>query len=329
MRFQFLSMGLACTLLLPSSGLPTEDQNPSVTKELSKEPLNLTSVPEIPVDAPTRKSIDEAIKQRDFLSAENQLVKLIEQDSNSPQVLALLGRVFFMDGKYLNAAVAFKKAERITPLKEDDQFTVAMAFVVLKRSDWARQELEKLTLANPKNPRYPYWLARLDYDEAKYADAVKKLEKALELDSDFMKAYDNLGLCYEALGEFEQAGKSYEKANQLNRSQGSKSAWPPLNFGTLLLSRGGVSEAETYLREAVSYDPKLPQARFQLGTLLEKQKKYSEAIQELNEATTLDPSYPEPHYALARIYRTTGNLKSAETAAKSFQALKQKKQEIR
>lgn len=329
MRFQFLSLGLIGTVFLSSSCLRGEDQQPSVTKELSKEPLNLTSIPEIPVDAATRKLIDEAIKQRDLLSAENQLVKLIEQNSKSPQLLALLGRVFFMDGKYLNAAVAFKKAEKITPLKEDDQFTVAMAFVILKRRDWARQELEKLTQANQKDPRYPYWLARLDYDETKYADAVDKLKKALELDPDFMRAYDNLGLCYEALGEFEQASKSYEKANQLNRYQGSKSAWPPLNLGTLLLSRGGVSEAEAYLREAVSYDPKLPQARLQLGTLLEKQKKYREAIQELNETATLDPSYPEPHYALARIYRITGDLKNAEAAAKTFQALKQKKQEAR
>jgi tetratricopeptide (TPR) repeat protein len=316
-------------MLLSSLRLLGEDQKPSVTKELSKEPLNLTSIPEIPVDAAARKLIDEAIRQKDLLSAENQLVKLIEQNPNSPQLLALFGRVLFMDGKYLNSAVAFKKAERITPLKEEDRFTVAMTFVILKRRDWARMELDKLIQANQKSPRYPYWLARLDYDETRYADAVVKLKKALELDPDFMRAYDNLGLCYEALGEFEQACKSYEKANQLNRAQGLKSAWPPLNLGTLLLGRGGGSEAEAYLREAVSCDPKLPQARLQLGTLLEKQMKYREAIQELNEATTLDPSYPEPHYALARIYRTTGDLKSAEMAAKTFQALKQKKQEAR
>lgn len=329
MRFRFLSLGLVGTVLLSSSCLLGQDQQPLVTKELSKESLNLTSIPEIPVDATTRKLIDEAIKQRDLLSAENQLVKLIEQNSKSPQLLALLGRVFFMDGKYLNAAVAFKKAEKITPLKEDDQFTVAMSFVILKRRDWARPELERLAQSNQKNPRYPYWLARLDYDETRYADAVDKLKKALELNPDFMRAYDNLGLCYEGLGEFEQAFKSYERANQLNRDHGLNSSWPALNLGTLLLNRGDISQAEAYLREAVSYDPTLPQARFQLGALLEKQRKYREAVQELNEAAMLDPSYPEPHYALARIYRNTGDLKSAEAASRNFQALKQKKQEPR
>ncbi len=329
MPFRFLSVTLIGTVLLSSSYLLGEDQQPSVSKELSKEPLNITSIPDIPGDTATRKLIDEAIKQRDLLSAENQLVNLIEQNPKSPQLLVLLGRVLFMDGKYLNAAVAFKKAEKITALREDDQFTVAMSFVILKRRDWARQEMEKLAQANQKNPRYPYWLARLDYDETRYADAVDKLKKALMLDPDFMRAYDNLGLCYEALGEFEQASKSYEKANQLNRHQGFNSAWPPLNLGTLLLNRGDISEAEAYLREAVSCDPKLPQARFQLGTLLEKQEKYREAIQELNEAATLDPSYPEPHYALARVYRTTGDLKNSEAAARTFQTLKQKKQEPR
>ena len=323
MRFLLFDLVLLSTVLLSCFSLPAENQQQSVPNELSKEPLNLTATPEIPVDAAARRSIDEAIKHRDFLSAENQLVELIEQNSRSPQLLALLGRVFFMDGKYLNAAVAFEKAEKLTPLKEDDHFTLAMSFVILKRRDWARPELEKLAQAYQKNPRYPYWLARLDYEDARYADAINKLNRALQLNPDFMRAYDNLGLCYEAMGEFEQAIQSYGKANQLNRQQGSKSAWPPLNFGILLLNRGSLAEAEAVLKEAVDYDPKLPLARFQLGILLEKQKKQKDAIQELNLAASLDPSYPEPHFALARIYRTSGDQKAAEVEVRIFQSLKQ------
>lgn len=326
-------MGLRLTVLawitivalLPSS-LRGQDKPPVQANELPKQLLNLSPVPDIPGNPEARNAIDAAIRQKDFLSAENQLVKLLEQHPNSPLLLVVLGRVLFMDGQYLNAAVAFKKAEKQTPLKEEDYFTVAMSFVILNRKDWARLELEKLAQLNMKNARYPYWLARLDYDEGKYESAVERLKTALTLDPDFVRAYDNLGLSYEGLGKFDDAFKSYEKANLLNRQQAEKSAWPALNFGILLLNRGNLPEAELYLKEAVGYAPNLSQARFQLGTLLEKQKKYPEAIQELKTAASLDPSYPEPHYVLARIYRVTKDLTSAEEEVKSFQDLKQKKQ---
>jgi tetratricopeptide (TPR) repeat protein len=314
------------TLLVPALGVFAVEEKPAQPRELPKEPMNVTSVPEVPADTATRKSIEEALQKKDFTAAETELVKLIEQNSNSNQLLVLLGRIFFLDKKYLNSAIAFKKAEKIKPLKEDDLFTVAMSFVILNRKDWARQELQRLAQANLKDPRYPYWLARLDYDDAQYAAAIEKLKRAIGLDANFVKAYDNLGLSYEALGEYEEAYKSYEKATDLNRQQSWKSAWPPLNFGIFLQNRGRIAEAEPYLREAVGHEPKLAQARFQLGVLLEKQKKYKDAIEELSTAVSLDPKYPEPHYALARIYRLTGDLKSAEGAAKTFQDLKQEKQ---
>lgn len=325
MRFTSIILALVTSSFLSFSFLDGQEDQVTHTYELPMQPPNLTLGPDILGDPEARESIRVAIAQKDFLSAENQLVKLLEQNPNSNGLLVLLGRVFFVDGKYLNAAVAFKKAEKLTPLREEDHFTVAMSFVVLNRKDWARLELEKLALRNMKNARYPYWLGRLDYDETKYAAAVERFKEALKMDPGFVRAYDNLGLSYEGLGNFEDAFKSYEKANLLNRQQAKKSAWPPLNFGILLLNRGNLPEAESYLREAVGYDPNLPQARFQLGVLLEKLRKYKEAIQELNTAASLDSSYPEPHYALAKIYRVTRDIKSAEEEAKKFQDLKQKK----
>ncbi len=326
MSFRSTVLALISILLMLPSCFWGQDERPTQPYELPTHPLHSAPVPDIPGDPEIRKAIYVAIMQKNFLSAENQLVELIEQIPNSPELLVLLGRVLFTDGKYLNAAVAFKKAEKLTPLKEEDHFTVAMSFVILNRKDWARLELEKLAQLNIKNARYPYWLARLDYDDGKYDSAVERLKDALKLDPDFVRAYDNLGLSYEGLGKFEDAFKSYEMANRLNRQQAEKSAWPPLDFGILLLNRGDLSEAESYLNEAVGYAPNFPQARFQLGTLLEKQKKYPEAIQELKTAASLDPSYPEPHYVLARIYRANKDLKSAEEEVKTFQDLKQKRQ---
>ena len=80
-----------------------------------------------------------------------------------------------------------------------------MSYVALGRRGWARPELAKLVEASPANPLYPYWVARLDYDDGQYATAVKGFLRAIEIDPRFMRAHDNLGLCYEALGRFDEA----------------------------------------------------------------------------------------------------------------------------
>ena len=57
-----------------------------------------------------------------------------------------------------------------------------MAYVKLSRRDWARSELAKLVAAQPRNPLYLYWLARLDYDAHNYTAAITQLERVIELD---------------------------------------------------------------------------------------------------------------------------------------------------
>jgi tetratricopeptide (TPR) repeat protein len=284
-----------------------------------------SSLLNLPLDPGRRSSLEQAIKNRKYENAETLLLQEIEQNPKSHQLLTVLGGIFFLDGKYLNTAIALKKAEVLSPLDDQNRFTLAMSYIIINHRDWARPELERLAQSNPRSALYPYWLGRLDYDDMQFAAALDKFKKALELDPSLMKIYDNLGLCYEALGKYDEAIQTYQKATRLNRLRRLNSAWPPLNFGTLLVKLGKLEQAEPYLRESLSYDPKFARAHYQLGILLEKQRKEGEAIQELNQAASLDPSYPEPHYALGRIYQRKGDIRNAETALNTFQKLKKEK----
>ena len=298
--------------------IPPEGIGPSAA-------LSPRALESAPLDPARRASLEEAIRNRDFARAETLLVEEIERNPKSPALLTLLGGVFFLDGKYLNSAVAMKKAEALSPLDDRNRFTLALAYVILNHRDWARPELEKLARSDPRNALYPYWLARLAYDAMHFNAAVANGRKALELDPTFMKGYDNLGLCYEALGKYDEAIQTYQEAIRLNRQRRLSSPWPPLNLGTLLVKLGRLEEADASLRESLRYDPKFPQAHYQLGLLLEKQKKDGEALQELQEAAALDPSYPEPHYVLGRIYRKKGDTKNADAEWNTFQKLKKEK----
>jgi len=151
----------------------------------------------------------------------------------------------------------------------------------------------------------------------------------LKLDAKFMKAYDNLGLTYEALGQYDDAIRVYQQAILMNRSERTPSPWPPLNLGTLLVKIGRLPEAEVYLEESLKYDSGFPKAHFQMGLLLEKENKDEQACKELLEAVHNDPSYPEPHFLLGRIYTRQGNKLKADTEWQTFQKLKQESQQDR
>ena len=275
-----------------------------------------------PLDAALRTEIEGLLKGRNYSRAEELLASAIEKNPASSQLLTLLGGILFLDGKYLNCAIAMKKSEALTPLDERSRFTLAMSYVLLKRSDWARPELEKLAAGDPQKALYRYWIARLDYDALQYPAAIAGLQKALQLDPGFVRARDNLGLCYEALGKHTEALENYKEAVRLNRQAPRGSPWPPLNLALLLLKSGKLDEAEAYVRESLRYDPAFAQAHCHLGVLLEKQRKPEEAVKELDQAATLDPAYPDPHYALARIYRKRGDLDKADKALATFLKLK-------
>jgi tetratricopeptide (TPR) repeat protein len=287
-------------------------------------PLDARDLAAAGVAVDRRALIAQALTGGAYEQAQGMLMEEVDRNPRSPELLRLLGGVLFVRKEFLGSAIAFKKAEALAPLDERSRFTLAMSYVVLGRRDWARPELRKLAQSAPRNPLYRYWTARLDYDDGKYAAAVDGLLQTISLDPRFVKAHDNLGLCYEALGRDDDAMRSYQQAVRLNREAAPRSPWPPLNLGLLLARLGRLDEAEPLFRESVRLDPRFPQGHYQLGVAFEKTGRAGDAVRELEEAARLDASYAEPQYALARLYRRQGNTEKADRALAIFLELKKK-----
>jgi tetratricopeptide (TPR) repeat protein len=320
-RLVALAAGLWVSAVSPGSTGPQEPPraDPGVA------PPDARDLDAAHLEGNRRLLIDQALKSGAYDRAEGLLLEAVEGNPASPALLRLLGGVFFVRGEYLSSAVALKKAEALAPLDERSRFTLAMSYIVMGRRGWARPELEKLAGSDAKNPLYPYWIARLEYDEQHYADAVEGFKRALALDPTYLKAHDNLGLAYDALGRYEEANRSYQEAVRLNRDRQAHSPWPALNLGILLTRLDRLDEAEPLLRESAREDPRFAQAHCQLGLVLEKKGRSAEAIAELDQAAQLDPHYPEPHYALARLYRRGRDADKADRALETFLALKKEK----
>ena len=288
-------------------------------------PTSFTSdLSNLKLDPARQQEIENSVELREYKRAETILLEEAEQQPKSARAakaLTLAGGIFFLDGQYLSSAIAWKKAEALGPLDDRSRFTLAMAYIKLNHPDWARPELGKLAAAHPQNALYLYWLGRLDYDARNYAAAIVHLQRVLEIDPKMTRGYDTLGLCYDYLGQFEEAVKSYNRAIELNRLQPKPSPWPHLDLAISLISLNRLSEAEQSLREALGYDAQLPQAHYQLGRVLEMRGELEAAVPELNQAATLKADYPEPHLLLGRIFNRLHQTEKAKAEIAIFQQL--------
>jgi tetratricopeptide (TPR) repeat protein len=268
--------------------------------------------------------LQQALENRDYIEAEGILIPEIERAPHSmgaARLLAFTGGVYFLAHDYLNAAIAWKKSEAITPLEPSLRFTLAMAYVRIDHRDWARTVLESLAIQYKDEALYPYWLGRLAYDGHHYREATRQFQDAIRLAPGMARAYDNLGLCYYYQNENAAAIKNYNKAIELDRNSPHPSAWPYLNLAITLQFLNRLDEAEVNLHEAIRLDPKLATAHYQLGIVLDNLGRSDPAILELRESANLDPAYPEPHFALARIYHRRGLGVSAQKEVDTYQRL--------
>ena len=264
-------------------------------------------IEDAPLTADERQKIVSALSQKNFDQLEATLA------SSSPAGQALLGAIEFLNGRMTQAVEAFRKSDANAAIDEHDRFTLAMALVDLGDTTGSRAELVRLNRAHPDQPLYLYWLARLDYGQRLYDDAVEKFRKVTSMDPTSVRGFDNLGLSYDMAGLTSEAQEAFAKAVALNRKLPHPSAWPPHNLGYLQLRLEQFEAAEQNLREALQYDPKFAMAHYHLGRALENLGRADPAIEEYKSAAAMDEKLAVPLYNLGLLYKKKG--REAEAAA--------------
>ena len=269
------------------------------------------------LSAAPRDELVQSLAAKDYAHMEEILGRQIagaDTPANAAELRALTGAVQFLDGHMDRAASAFRQSDTAVPLGEPDRFTWAMALINLGDGNAAREQLKHLNEGQPDHPLYLYWLARIDYDQRLYADAVAKLKRVIGLDPESARAYDSLGLALDMMGQPENAHAAFLRAVDLNRKLGSPSCWPPHDLGALLLRLQQLKEAEDALRESLRYDATFAMAHYHLGRTLEAEGRDTEAMAEYRAATTHAPVVVEAFYSLGLLCRRHGLEAEAGTA---------------
>jgi tetratricopeptide (TPR) repeat protein len=268
-----------------------------------------------------RDLADAEIKAGQYESAKSLLGTLLEQRDRA-ELHTLLGNAESGEKNYKAAAIEYQKAATMDP-SEANVFDFGMSLLHLDQNAAItifRYGLEKY----PKSVKIHVALGAALYTAGKSLEGAQLLCDAEDLnpsDPHPMEILADTEIVPPALApritsQLASLHRRYPRDGlllfdytmvQSGRWSNDKAALPP--------------HFTDSLKEALSLNPRLPQAYFQLGLVYLEQGNSADAIRVLKKAISLDPINDEYHYRLAFAYRKSGNEEKFHEELDQFQKL--------
>jgi tetratricopeptide (TPR) repeat protein len=239
--------------------------------------------------------------------------------ASAPLLLAL-GQAHLLAQHPADALVALDRIPIDDPNHIPALKVKAKALYLLRRDPDAEDALKRAAARAPADAEIPYDLGRIYYQTGRHQAAAESFRRATELDPRAYRAWDNLGLATEALGDVALAQQHYLKALALVHKDHPRYDVVYANFADLLIKLGNHQRAFDLAAEAAERNPHEPRNFFLAGKALVQLGRGDVSVRWFEQAIALNPDYPEPHYVLAQVYRRLGRDADAARALKTFQA---------
>jgi Flp pilus assembly protein TadD len=143
--------------------------------------------------------------QGDLKGAQAAFQKVTEVDPNNPDGWVNIGRAAVQEGDMDRARTVLEKALSLSPNLARAQFFYSKVLRSDGNYEGAAEYLRKVLAQYPRDRVALNDLGRVLFLERKYRQAVKVLEDVLAIDPEDLQAHYNLMLCYNGLGDAQQA----------------------------------------------------------------------------------------------------------------------------
>jgi tetratricopeptide (TPR) repeat protein len=283
---------------------------------------------------PDRKAeTQHLIDTRQLDSAEKIIVGQMMTSPRDADWITQLAEVRLGENRTREALQLIDSANKIGGLTATRAMLISLAYSQAGLMDRAEAPIRKAIELEPFNATAHYFLARLLYTDNRFDECLEESKKVIELAPSFVRAYENMGLCYEGRYQRADAEKSYLKAIQLESTGDTRTEWPMLDLAILLIQENRYDEAKSYLVQALQINPHNTQSLVQMGTLLEQNGDLDGALAQYRLAIHSDQSGLQPgraaaYYKAARLCKKLGYTEEAQRYFAMFSAIHDKQKPV-
>jgi tetratricopeptide (TPR) repeat protein len=255
---------------------------------------------------PGLQDVNELLTTGQYAKAESALKIYITNDNRSATAHYLLAYALLRENQPTSSLSEYTFAARLRRPTATDLKNVALDYVLLSDLPDAIKWLKESIANNDRDPDSWYVLGRTYYEQGGFQNAIDCFKKALALAPESVKAANNLGLAYEALGRKGEAINSYRSALKWQEGADHANEQPFLNLAGVLMHNGQLDEALTLLLKAAIIAPNNSQIHEQLGQLYLQTHQFAKAQAEFEQAVALSPDSAPLHFLLGQTYRQEG-----------------------
>ena len=156
-----------------------------------------------------------AIKNKNYIEAKNLLEKAISIQPEMFEANHNLAILNFQLGNLDNAILYFEKSKKIKPKLSHVYFNLGLAYDRKKNIDLAIINFKKVIKLDPSNSIALYNIGHLYKEKLEPIKAEEYLSKSLDLNSNFIKTYDDLFSLYDQSNQIEKFSNLLDKAKKI------------------------------------------------------------------------------------------------------------------
>jgi tetratricopeptide (TPR) repeat protein len=247
-----------------------------------------------------------------FAGAESALRAYLGSHRDSADARYLLGFVLHRENRPDESLSVYTEAAALVLPRSDDLKIVGLDYVLLNDYPDAIKWLEKAVELDPQNKDAWYYLGRAYYTKGRLSESKAAFLHVLEIDARDARAENNLGLILETEGQPSAAADAYRQAIAWQQGSFHPSEQPYVNLGNLLMEQGESKEALEALQRSAELAPTNAYCHLKLGMYYRKTGQLDGAKRELEKATALEPDNAVAHYQLGRVYKETNSMARAK-----------------
>jgi cytochrome c-type biogenesis protein CcmH/NrfG len=247
---------------------------------------------------------DILLRGHEDAAAQQVLQYTASKSPDSAQARAKLGRLYYQEGRFPDAARELLSAVQLAPDSAEYSLGLADVFLVWKQYSAALAFLLSARSRLGNAPEYQYKLALAYFGSEQYDRAINVLQALDREHPDLDLVNYFLGNSFVRTGDLKEAQSYFNRAIQLDPKNPSYYA----ALSELLMQQGEeqLDRAVRALQKALSIDPDHVTSKLDLALCYEKKKEYEPAHILLEEITRKQADLLPAHVVLARIDHKLG-----------------------